>query len=74
MCNSAKNIAKSKCVHGDVESEGSIICLVYNLKRLMNFQGVRELARRFKANIFTYSIILKVIHKSHYKHLVIEHS
>ncbi|OEF98823.1 hypothetical protein BHF71_10345 [Vulcanibacillus modesticaldus] len=35
-----------------VNTEGSFICLAYNLGRLINIVGVRELVRRFKERIF----------------------
>jgi hypothetical protein len=34
-----------------VNAEGSFICLVYNLKRLINIMGVKELVQRFREKI-----------------------
>jgi hypothetical protein len=34
-----------------VNAEGSFICLVYNLKRLINIMGVKELIQRFREKI-----------------------
>ena len=46
-----------------VNAEGSLICLAYNLKRMINILGVPELVRRFKALILMcleiFSIILR---------------
>ena len=57
-----------------VNTEGSFICLAYNLKRLINILGVRELVRRFKALISMFLDIFKIIHRNQQKHLVVEHS
>jgi len=54
-----------------VNTEGSFICLVYNLKRLINILGVRELVKRFKALISTSLYIRAIIHKNQQKHLVL---
>jgi transposase len=55
-----------------VNTEGSFICLAYNLKRLINILGVRELVRRFKALISRFLDIFKIIHRDQHKNLVVE--
>ncbi len=54
-----------------VNTEGSFICLAYNLKRLINILGVRELVKRFNALMSTYSDIRVIIHKNQQKRLVL---
>jgi transposase len=55
-----------------VNTEGSFICLAYNLKRLINILGVRELVRRFKALISRFLDIFKIIHRDQHKNVVVE--
>jgi transposase len=56
-----------------VNAEARFICLVYNLKRLINILGVRELVKRFNALISMYPDIFTIIHRNQQKHLILVH-
>ncbi|MBZ4687578.1 MAG: hypothetical protein PWQ96_1554 [Clostridia bacterium] len=51
-----------------VNAEGGFICLVYNLKRLINIMGVKELVRRFReiiaSRLYIFFILLKITKKA----------
>ena len=54
-----------------VNTEGSFICLAYNLKRMINIIGARELERHFKALIPMCLDIFTIILKNQQKRLLL---
>ncbi|KXG44054.1 transposase [Tepidibacillus decaturensis] len=53
-----------------VNTEGGFICLAYNLKRLINIMGVKELVRRFRESIASRLCIFFTFHKKFQKNFL----